>query len=77
MSVGCYRTKNAYYDDVFVETLTTSQCNSAAASYSFDASYCASNNGGYPGVGSSSSMTVDKCLQICTSYAFKYAGLGT
>ena len=77
MTVGCYITKNSHWDDVFYEKLTTAQCYAAASSYSLDSAYCASNNGGYPGVGSRSSMTVEICLQICTSYAFKYAGLGT
>ncbi len=77
VTVGCYASKSWYWDDVFVEKLTESKCLSAAASYSLDSKYCTSTNGRYPGVGSSSIMTVDKCLQICTSYAFKYAGIGT
>ncbi len=63
-------------NDVFNETLTTFQCNLAVTLYSLDKTYCSSTDyGGYSGVSSTTNMTIELCLIICSSYSFKYAGL--
>ena len=76
MSVGCYATQsdsicNNY--DPFNETLTSTQCENAAASFSMECItgvYC-----GYSFVQSKTNMTIEACLQICMSNSFIYVGL--
>jgi hypothetical protein len=66
---GCYLSSNT--DDVFNENLTPAQCNASAIA----PDYCDQNNG-YNEIYSNSSMTVEKCVQICiTTYGYKYAGI--
>jgi hypothetical protein len=74
LSVGCYAANNSCVSDVFVETLAPAQCSNALSSYPLfiNASSCS-----YHGIGSTSGMTIEKCLQICTTNGFKYAGLRT
>jgi len=79
--VGCYfggTTGNL--NSLFVETgLTSTQCNNAASSYSMWCYYLSPTyvvytytTGSYWNQG----MTIQKCLVICNSYGFLYAGLG-
>jgi hypothetical protein len=57
--------------DVFVETLSFTQSQNAAAAYSmYVYSGCS-----YYQIYSFTSMTVDICVQICAGYGFNYAGL--
>ncbi len=79
MSVGCYPSLSSCDNsDVFVETgLTSAQCTSAATAHSMSVrsvSLC----GIACQVFSSTSMTVEICLQICvTTYGYSYAGIVT
>ena len=79
MNVGCYAsTSGCYYSDVFVESLTSSQASTAAASFSPTMTACV---GGCASCSryafySTTTMTVEKCLQACiTTYGFKYGGV--
>jgi len=64
------------YNDVFIEMgLDSTQCNNIATVNSIscypNAGGCGQNNL------ASSTMTVELCSQICTSYRFAYTGLTT
>ncbi len=77
-NIGCYYSSSSCSaNDVFTETgLSSTKCSSAIA-YLTDMKCWIGRTCGYSYVSSASSMTVDKCLQMCTSNGFKYAGLGT
>ena len=77
MNIGCFYSASTCYSDVFIETLTPIQCLNASLSYSFNASHCESDTCGFSYVSSSATngMTIEVCLQICTTNGFTYAGL--
>ncbi len=73
VSIGCYNSAQGMLTDVFTETLTASQCTSAASSYSM---MCEGPDGiSYYWVTHFFSMTAELCLQVCTTSGFRYAGL--
>ncbi len=73
MSIGCYNSVLGMKTDVFTETLTSAQCANAESSFSVT---CAGPDGiSYYWVTKNPGMTVDICLQVCTSSGFRYAGL--
>ena len=68
---GCFFAAGCGNADAFVETLSSTQCSDAAASFSMSCfSYC-----GYNMVYSQTSMTVEICVQICNINGFTYSGL--
>ena len=69
-NIGCFYDGGTFCG-VFVESLTSEQCSSATSTYSVSCSSgCSSINIYYV-----YSTTVDLCLQICTNYGYRYAGL--
>jgi hypothetical protein len=71
--MGCYNSFHSYWTDVFTETLTLAQCANAASSYSV---ICKGPIGSsYNWVEKNPGMTVEICLQVCTSSGFRYAGI--
>ena len=73
-SIGCYGGQNACdWSDVFVETLSSTQCENTAPNYLMDCMPDAGCN--YFAIGSTTSMTIKWCLQICNANNFVYAGI--
>ena len=76
-SVGCYASSNiCNWSDVFVEKgISSTQCSNFISIVS--EMECFKGKCEYQWVRSNSSMTVEKCLQMCVSNGFKYAGIDT
>jgi hypothetical protein len=70
-SIGCYAAENSCGIDVFVETLTSTQCSNSANGLSMTCYKC----GSYYLIGSSSGMTIEICLVMCNTNGFVFAGL--
>jgi len=76
VSVGCYASNSfTSYIDIFSETLSAAHCDSACIDFPVSCTSYVINSFVYYGVYSNTSMTVEMCLQICTTIGFKYAGL--
>ena len=75
MSIGCYKCQDTCGYDVFVETITPTQCTNAELTYPVLCDSLCST--GYNAVSSNTSMTIEICLQMCITFGFKYAGLCT
>ena len=77
LSNGCYSVNNCggstSYGNVFVESLTQSQCNQSASLFSTATCWkgCSYNQI------QSTNMNVETCLQVCNKYGYTYAGLTT
>ena len=77
LSNGCYSVNSCggstTYGNVFVESLTQSQCNQSAPLFSTATCWkgCSYNQI------QSTNMNVETCLQVCNKYDFTYAGLTT
>ncbi len=77
-SVGCFASSSGCgWNDIFSEQgITPAQCTSTVASMPGGMT-CWSGACISQMVYSVTSMTVEACLQICTTNGFKYAGLDT
>jgi hypothetical protein len=77
VSIGCFMSSSGCnYADVFLELgISSTQC--ATAISSFTGMTCYTGTCSYKEIYSSTSITVEKCLQICTPYGFIYAGIQT
>jgi hypothetical protein len=77
LSNGCYSVNNCggstSYGNVFVESLTQSQCNQSASLFYTATCWkgCSYNQI------QSTNMNVETCLQVCNKYGYTYAGLTT
>jgi len=75
VSVDCFSYGNLCWTDVFVETLSPTQCTDAGSLYTLLTTNCPSDSCGYSFLISYTKMTVELGLQVCNSYGFKYAAL--
>ena len=79
MSIGCYFSSSTCGNGgmfVFSETLSFSECSTGVAKISGSACYsCVFGSKTYYEIGSRTGMTIEKCLQLCTSNTFSYAGI--
>jgi len=75
-NIGCYySTSGCANNDVFTDMgLSSTQCSTAISGLT-DMTCFIGRTCGYSYIKSVSSMTVGKCLQICTTNGYKYAGL--
>jgi len=70
LSVGCFGTSCTH--DPFVEIVDSATCNNMAARTSSSCFTSCVEAGYFIG---SNSMTVEMCIQACTSQGYKYGGI--
>ena len=76
MNIGCLFSDPVYGVAVFKETLSYPQCSSLLESIGGSSCYPTTiGSFTYWQIFSSTSMTIEACLQACATYGFTYAGL--